>query len=328
MAFLLTFLVRRLIQGVVIVFIVSFTIFALLRIIPGDPVRLMLGPMTPDNVIEEQAQKLGLRDPIPVQYARYVGLILKGDLGTSFIRAPSGAFVAGGRDNDPTAVGQRASVLSLIAESLPYTLQLAGLALVITILVAFPIGIFGGRHSGKWPDRFALYASSVFVSMPNFWLGIVLALVFSAKLGWIPSIGYQGFAYTILPAIVIAVEMAPLFIRSLSVSVASSIQQPFVEIGRLRGLSDERLFYHHVLRNSAVPILNLFGVQLGALLGGVLIVEYIFSYPGLGFTTVQAVLQRDFPTIQGIAMLTSSVFVIINIVVDLISAYIDPRLDY
>ena len=130
------------------------------------------------------------------------------------------------------------------------------------------------------------------------------------------------------PAIVIAVEMSPIFIRSLSVTVASNTQAPFVEIGRMRGLSEQRLFYQHVLRNSAVPILNLFGVQLGALLGGVLIVEYIFSYPGLGFTTVQAVLQRDFPTIQGIAMLTSSVFVVINIVVDLISAYIDPRLDY
>jgi ABC-type dipeptide/oligopeptide/nickel transport system permease component len=325
MAFLLTFLVRRLLQGAVIVLLISFTIFALLRIVPGDPVRLMLGPMTPDNVVEEQAQKLGLRDPIPVQYAHYLVSVLKGDLGTSFIRAPSGAFVAGGRD---PSTGQRASVLSLISESLPYTLQLAGLALVLTVLIAFPIGIWGGRRPGQWPGHFALYASSVFVSMPNFWLGTVLALVFTAQLRWVPSIGYHGFAYTILPAIVIAIEMAPLFIRSLSVSVSASMQQPFVEIGRLRGLSDRRLFYHHVLRNSAVPILNLFGVQLGALLGGVLIVEYIFSYPGLGFTTVQAVLQRDFPTIQGIAMLTSSVFVVINIMVDLISAYIDPRLEY
>ena len=325
MAFLLTFLVRRLIQGAVIVLLISFTIFALLRIIPGDPVRLMLGPMTPDNVVEEQAQKLGLRDPIPLQYAHYLASVLKGDLGTSFIRAPSGAFVAGGRD---ASTGQRASVLSLISESLPYTLQLAGLALALTVLIAFPIGIWGGRHPGQWQGNFALYASSVFVSMPNFWLGIVLALVFTVQLGWVPSIGYRGFAYTILPAIVIAIEMAPLFIRSLSVSVAVNMQQPFIEIGRLRGLSDRRLFYHHVLRNSAVPILNLFGVQLGALLGGVLIVEYIFSYPGLGFTTVQAVLQRDFPTIQGIAMLTSSVFVVINIIVDLISAYIDPRLEY
>lgn len=325
MAFLLTFLVRRLVQGVFIVLIVSFTIFALLRVVPGDPVRLMLGPMTPDNVIEQEAQRLGLRDPIPVQYGRYLISVLQGDFGTSFTRAPDGASVAGGRD---PSTGQRASVLSLIAISLPYTLQLAGLALLITIVVAFPIGILGGRYVGRWQDRLALYSSSIFVSMPNFWLGIVLALVFSANLGWIPSIGYQGFAYTILPAIVIAIEMAPIFIRSLSVTVASNTQAPYIEIGRMRGLSEQRLFYQHVLRNSAVPILNLFGVQLGALLGGVLIVEYIFSYPGLGFTTVQAVLQRDFPTIQGIAMLTSSVFVVINIVVDLISAYIDPRLDY
>lgn len=322
MAFFLTFLVRRLAQGLVIVLLVSFTIFALLRLIPGDPVRMMLGPMTPDNVIEETASKLGLRDPIPVQYARYVYGLLHGDLGTSFNRAPSGAVVAGGD------VGARASVLSLITESLPYTLQLAALALFFTILVAAPIGIAGGRFAGKWPDELALYTSSIFVSAPNFWLGVVLALVFSAKLGWIPSIGYQGFSYTILPAIVIAVELAPIFIRSLSIAVAESWQQPFIEIGRLRGLSERRLFLLHALRNTAVPILNLFGVQLGALLGGVLIVEYIFSYPGLGFTTVQAVLSRDFPTIQGIAILSSVVFVAINILVDLVSAYIDPRLDY
>jgi peptide/nickel transport system permease protein len=256
---------------------------------------------------------------------RYILGVARGDLGNSFNRAPSGASVAGGRDG---TLGERAAVLDLIAESLPYTLQLAGLALLFTAIIAGPLGIVGGRYAGRWPDSLALYLSSIFVSLPNFWLGIVLALVFSAKLAWIPSIGYQGFSYTILPAIVIAVEMAPLFIRSLSVSVASNLQQPFIEIGRLRGLSDRRLFLHHVLRNSAVPILNLFGVQLGALLGGVLIVEYIFSYPGLGFTTVQAVLLRDFPTIQGIAVLSSSAFVVINLLVDLISAYLDPRLDY
>lgn len=325
MAFLLTFVLRRLAQGAVIVVIVSFTIFALLRIVPGDPVRLMLGPLTPDNVVEETAQKLGLRDPIPVQYARYLMSVAQGDFGTSFNRAPSGASVAGGRDGK---LGERASVKSLILEGLPYTLQLAALGLSFTAIIAIPLGLLGGVYANRWPDQLALYVSSIFVSLPNFWLAIVFALIFSAKLGWIPSIGYQGFSYTILPALVIAVEVAPVFIRSLSVTVASNLQQPYVEIGRLRGLTNRRLFLFHVLRNSAVPILNLFGVQLGMLLGGVLIVEYVFSYPGIGFTTVQAVLLRDFPTIQGIAILSSAAFVVINLLVDLVSAYIDPRLSY
>jgi ABC-type dipeptide/oligopeptide/nickel transport system permease component len=323
--FLLSFLIRRLCQGVVIVVIVSFTIFALLRIIPGDPVRLMLGPMTPDNVVEQTARTLGLRDPIPIQYIRYLGGVVRGDLGTSFVRLPSGESVGGNLDMQR---GQRAKVLDLIAESLPLTLQLAALGLVFAIVLSVPLGITGGLYVNRWPDRLAVYASSVFVSVPNFWLGIVLALVFTARLGWVPSIGYQNFAYTILPAIVIGVEMAPLFIRALSVSVAATMQQPFVEVARLRGLAEQRIFLHHVLRNVAVPILNLFGIQLGALLGGVLIVEYIFSYPGLGFLTVQSVLLRDFPTIQGIAMLASSVFVFINIAVDLVSSTIDRRLQF
>jgi ABC-type dipeptide/oligopeptide/nickel transport system permease component len=325
MTFLLSFLARRLVQGAIIVGLVSFAVFALLRIIPGDPVRLMLGPMTPDNVVEEMARKLGLRDPIPVQYVHYIGNVLKGDLGRSFVKAPSGEAVGGNLDPQR---GERARVFDLITSTLPFTLQLAGLALVLAALLAVPLGTFGGLYAGRWPDTLAMYTASVLVSVPNFWLGIMLTLLLTAQLGWIPSIGYHNFAYTILPAMVIAVEMAPLFIRASSVSIAATMQLPFVEIGLIRGLSFRRIFFQHVLRNSLVPILNLFGVQLGALLGGVLIVEYIFSYPGLGFLTVQSVLQRDFPTIQGIAMLTSSVFVVINIIVDLVSTYIDRRLGY
>jgi peptide/nickel transport system permease protein len=323
--FLLNFLVRRLGQGALIVVIVSFTIFSLLRVIPGDPVRLMLGPMTPDAVVEQTARTLGLRDPIPVQYVRYLGQVLRGNLGTSFVKSPSGEQLGGNLDMQR---GERAKVLDLIADTLPLTLQLAALGLVFAIVLSVPLGIAGGLYANRWPDRLAVYASSAFVSIPNFWLGIVLPLIFTARLGWIPSIGYNNFAYAILPAIVIAVEMAPLFIRALSVSVAATMRQPFVEVARLRGLTERRILVHHVLRNMAVPILNLFGIQLGALLGGVLIVEYIFSYPGLGFLTVQSVLLRDFPTIQGIAMLASSVFVFINIAVDLASSTIDRRLQF
>jgi len=156
----------------------------------------------------------------------------------------------------------------------------------------------------------------------------VLALIITARLQWIPSIGYQGFAYTILPALVIAVEMSPLFIRALSVSVADTLRQNFVELAAVRGLPPGQILTRHVLRNATTPILNLFGVQVGALLGGVLIVEYIFDYPGIGLLTVQAVLQRDFPVIQGVAILSSTIFVVINILVDLVAARIDPRLEY
>lgn len=325
MGFVLTFLARRLVQGAVIVLLVSFTIFALLRLIPGDPARMILGPVAPDAVVEQTAKDMGLRDPIVVQYARYLGDIVRGDFGQSFIKGTTGGSITGGRDQ---ARGARAQVIDLIGSTLPLTLQLAALALVFTFLIAVPLGIGAGMMAGRWPDQLAIYLSSIFVSVPNFWFAIVLALVVTARLQWVPSIGYRGFAYTILPAVVIAVEMAPLFIRALSVSVADTLRQNFVELAAVRGLPPRQILTRHVLRNATTPILNLFGVQVGALLGGVLIVEYIFDYPGIGLLTVQAVLQRDFPVIQGVAILSSAIFVVINILVDLIAARIDPRLDY
>ncbi len=325
MGFILTFLARRLVQGAIIVLLVSFTIFSLLRLIPGDPARMILGPVAPDAVVEQTAKDMGLRDPIVVQYVRYLGQVVHGDFGTSFIKSATGGSVTGGRDE---ARGSRALVIDLIGSTLPFTLQLAALALVFTFVIAVPLGIGGGLYAGRWPDKLALYLSSVFVSVPNFWFAIVLALIVTARLQWIPSIGYQGFAYTILPALVIAVEMSPLFIRALSVSVADTLRQNFVELAAVRGLPPRQILTRHVLRNATTPILNLFGVQVGALLGGVLIVEYIFDYPGIGLLTVQAVLQRDFPVIQGVAVLSSTIFVVINILVDLVAARIDPRLEY
>ncbi len=326
MGFILTFLARRLVQGAIIVLLVSFTIFSLLRLIPGDPARMILGPVAPDAVVEQTAKDMGLRDPIVVQYVRYLGQVVHGDFGTSFIKSATGGSVTGGRDE---ARGSRALVIDLIGSTLPFTLQLAALALVFTFLIAVPLGIAGGLYAGRWPDKLALYLSSVFVSVPNFWFAIVLALIVTARLQWIPSIGYQGFAYTILPALVIAVEMSPLFIRGIvGLGRRHACARTSSSSPRCAACRPRQILTRHVLRNATTPILNLFGVQVGALLGGVLIVEYIFDYPGIGLLTVQAVLQRDFPVIQGVAILSSTIFVVINILVDLVAARIDPRLEY
>jgi peptide/nickel transport system permease protein len=325
--FILSFLARRIAQGVVIVFLVSLLIFTLLRVVPGDPVRLMAGGMAPPDLIEQIAKTMGLRDPIPVQFGRYLGQVVRGDLGQSFVRPANGAATGGASFDDATR-GERAKVLGLILGTLPMTLQLAALATGIGLVFSLLVGIPGGLAPGRWPDRLAFYVSSVFVSLPNFWLGIVLALLLSVKLGWLPAIGYGGFAYTILPAIVLAVELSPVLIRTLTSSVSAVMQEPFVSIGAVRGLSRRRIVGAHALRNAAVPLLNLLGIQFSGLLGGVLIVEYIFDYPGLGLLTINAVLQRDFPLIQGIAIVTSAIFVFINIAVDLAATLIDPRLEY
>lgn len=325
--FALSFLVRRLIQGVGIIFVVSLLIFTLLRVVPGDPVRLMAGGMAPEELIEKIAKDMGLRDPIIVQFGRYMGGVVRGDLGQSFVRPANGAATGGSSFNDTTR-GERAKVLDLIVDALPMTLQLAAVTLVIALVFSSIIGIAGGLAIGRWPDKLAFYISSIFISLPNFWLGIVLALLLSVKLGWLPAIGYGGFSYTILPAIVLAVELSPVLIRTLVTSVSTQMMESYALVGRVRGLSRTRIIANHVLRNASVSLLNLLGVQFSGLLGGVIIVEYIFDYPGLGLLTINAVLQRDFPLIQGIAIVTSAIFVLINIAVDLVATLIDPRLEY
>lgn len=323
---ILEFLVKRVAQGVVIVVITSLIIFTLLRVVPGDPVRLIVGGMAPADVAEKVATRMGLRDPIVVQYARYMGGLLRGDLGQSYLRPRSGMVAAGGQYVDPTK-SDMAPVADLILERLPFTLQLGGVALAFALLIGFPIGVAGGLHPHRWPSALAFGVQSLFVSIPNFWLAIVLILFLSVKLSLLPALGYKGFSYVILPAFVLAVEIAPFIIRTLTTALGEVMQAGFIDEARVRGLSRRRIVYAHALRNAAVPLVNLLGIQLSTLIGGVLVIEYIFDYPGLGDLTVVSVLGRDFPVIQGIAITTSAVFVFINIVVDLVAYMIDPRVE-
>ncbi len=324
--FLVEYLLKRLAQGVVIVFLTSLIIFTLLRVVPGDPVRLIVGGMASETIVNEVAEKMGLRDPIIVQYGRYIAGVVQGDFGQSYVRPRNGMVVAGGEYIDPTK-SNMAPVIDLVVERLPLTLMLAGMSLVFALIVSVPLGIFGGLYPDRWPSSLALVVQSVFVSIPNFWLSIVLILFLSVKLRWMPALGYQGFAYVLLPAIVLAVEVCPFLIRTLTVSLGEIMQAPFIDEARVRGLSRWRIVFSHALRNAAVPLVNLLGMQLSVLIGGVLVVEYIFDYPGLGHLTVLSVVSRDFPLIQGIAILTSAVFVFINILVDLITYAIDPRVE-
>jgi ABC-type dipeptide/oligopeptide/nickel transport system permease component len=340
MAFVLTFLLRRLAHGIVVVLLVSFLIFALLRVIPGDPVRMMLGLNVSQAMLEQKAKELGLRDPVPVQYANFLYNLARGDLGRSYLlgesggAAPSAQNKLGGQITAEEELARetrttRASVLKLIGDGLPYTLQLAALGLLFTMIVALPLGIAGGLKPERWQDRAAFFVGSLLVSIPNFWLALVLILLISSKANLLPAIGYKGFAYTILPAIVLAVELAPVIIRGLSVSISSSLQAGFVDGGIVRGLPWSSIVWRHVVRNASIPMLNLFGIQIGGLLlGGVFVAEYIFDYPGVGKLTIQAVLQRDFPIIQGVAILAAAVLVVVNILVDLAATYIDRRLKY
>jgi ABC-type dipeptide/oligopeptide/nickel transport system permease component len=200
------------------------------------------------------------------------------------------------------------------------------MALLFALLISFPIGIAGGLHQHKWQNTLAFAVQSLFVSIPNFWLAIVLILFLSVQLKLLPALGYHGFSYVILPALVLAIEIVPFIIRTLTTSLGEVMLAPFIDEARVRGLSRQRIVYAHALRNAAVPLVNLLGIQLSTLIGGVLVIEYIFDYPGLGNLTVVSVVGRDFPVIQGTAITTSAVFVI-NIIVDLVAYLIDPRVE-
>lgn len=325
---ILSFLVRRLSQGAIIVLLASLIVFTLLRLGPGDPARMLAGGLSDAASVEALSKSMGLSDPLPVQFGHYLkGIVLHGSFGKSYIRSESGKAVAGGHGNDKTR-NDRAEVISLIASRLPLSLELAGLGLGITLLISIPIGIYAGLHSGKWPESLTLVFSSIMVSMPSFWLAGLLVLVISIQLQWLPPVGYNGFTYVILPAVVLAIEMSPILIRSLSMSVASMQRKDFVKVAPIRGLGWSCIFTHHVLRGAAVPVLNTFGIILTGLISSLLVIEYVFDFPGLGALTVEAVMQRDFPLIQAIAILISAFFVFINIIVDLLASLIDPRLSY
>jgi peptide/nickel transport system permease protein len=329
MLFAIDFLLRRLAQGLVIIVLVAMLIFTLLRVVPGDPVRTMLGPMVSAEIAEETAQKMGLRDPIPVQFARYVAQVATGDFGRSFVRSAQGASTGGSRGGDTFDASNRAPVIGLILTSLPYSLLLAGLALGMSLLISLPIGIAAGLKPGKWPDRLALYVSSVFVSLPNIWLALVLIFLVSVKGGLLPAIGYQNWTYAILPAFVLAIELSPVFIRSASVAVSSNMLEPYVASGQIRGISRARMIVAHVLRNAMIPFLNVLGIQaIGLLLGSLFVIEYVFNYPGVGLLMINAVFQRDFPVIQAIAILACTLLVLINILVDFAATNIDRRLQH
>lgn len=330
MIFAIEFFLRRIAQGVVIVGLVALLIFTLLRVVPGDPIRLILGPMASESVMEESARELGLRDPIIVQFGRFMGQVATGDLGRSFIRGVQGGSTGGSQDMTGTFDPEsRASVAGLIANALPYSLQLAALGVGFALLIAVPLGMAAGVRAGRWPDRLGLYVSSLFVSLPNIWVAVMLIYLVSARANLLPAIGYHGFTYTIIPAMVIAIELSPIMIRAISVSVASNMGEAYFDMGQVRGLSRRVMVLRHVLRNAAVPLMNLFGAQMiGMLLGGLFIVEYIFSYPGIGMLTINAVFQRDFPIIQAVAILASGVLVGINMLVDFVSTMIDRRLKF
>jgi len=293
---------------------VSVLVFSLIHLVKGDPVRLALGTRYSQESYDALRARNGLDLPLVEQYFTWAGRALTGDLGVSF------------RSGEP--------VTALIAERLPATITLALAAIVVALLIAIPLGTLSALRPRSVTDRFATVISQIGISVPDFWLAIVLILVFSGTLGWLPSGGYVPLTEDplgwlqrlILPTIAVGVVSGSVLTRFVRSSVLEALGSDHVRTAQAKGLPSRQVFSWHVLRNALLPLVTVTGVQLAYLLSGVVVVEIVFSWPGLGQLALQAVEARDYPVLQGAVLLFALTFLVINLVVDLLYTRIDPRI--
>jgi peptide/nickel transport system permease protein len=303
-----SYLVRRLLLVVPVVWGVVTLVFLFLHLIPGDPVEILLGETALPADRESLRTELGLDKPLFEQYQNFLLGILKGDLGRS--------------------VQQRKQVGRLILDRYPATLQLTGAAMVVSIVIALPAGILCGLRQYSLWDHSTMFFALLGVSMPTFWLGPLLIWVFSIQFGLLPVSGRGGVEHLVLPAITLGASMAAIVARMTRSSVLEVLGEDFVVAARAKGLSEKRVVLKHVLRNALLPILTVVGLQFGALLAGSIITETIFSWPGLGTLTVQAIQARDYPLVQGCVLVIALSYVFVNLLTDFLYAWIDPRIHY
>jgi len=281
-------------------------IFLILHFSPGDPARMLLGDSATEETVNALRKQLGLNDPVFLQFFRYLGGVFSGDFGTSYT--------------------SRAPVLDAILTRYPATLTLAGLSVVIMIVIGIPTGIISATRQYSFMDRFSTSVALVGVSMPTFWIGMLLVLLFSLKLGWFPVSGFYGPKYWILPAFSIGINSAAIIMRMTRSSMLEVIRSDYIRTARSKGQSERKIVWHHALKNALVPIITIVGVQLGLQLGGAMVTESVFSIPGLGSYMLTAIKTRDYPVVQGGVIFIALTFSFVNLLVDIIYAFVDPRI--
>ncbi|HBM52205.1 MAG TPA: glutathione ABC transporter permease GsiC [Deltaproteobacteria bacterium] len=300
------FLLRRLLLLIPVLWGVATLVFLLLHFIPGDPVDLMLGDSALGTDRETLRNQLGLNDPLIVQYLRYFGDLLQGDWGTSlFSKKP---------------------VFEEIMERVPATMELMFGAMVVTILVAMPLGLIAAVNKGTWIDQGAMIFSLLGVSLPNFWLGPMLILLLSIHFDLLPVNERGGLEHLILPALTLGTSLASILARITRSSVVETLQAEYIRTARSKGISELRILFRHALRNALIPIVTVIGLQVGVLLSGAIITEAIFDWPGLGNLLISAINSRNYPLVQGCVLFIAGSYVMVNLVIDLLYAYLDPRI--
>jgi len=303
---MLRFLLARLISALVVVVGVVCLVFLLIHLIPGDPVDVMLGESARPADRAALRTRLGLDQPLGSQLTDYLGGVLRLDLGTSL------------HSDQP--------VSALLAARIPATLQLALSALICALALALPLGLLAAVRRGTAWDWGAMGFSTLGVSLPNFWLGPLLILCFSLWLGWTPVSGRDSAASLILPAVTLGTGFAAILARMIRSSLLEVLGEDFVRTARAKGLPEGRVLWHHAMRNAWLPVLTLIGMQLGALLGGAVVTEVVFDWPGIGSLMIDAIQRRDYPVVQGCVLFVSLSYVLVNTLTDLLYGVADPRI--
>lgn len=293
---------------------VTLLVFSLLHL-TGDPIRLLYGLNVPEEIVQQRREELGLNRPVPVQYLLWLGRAVRGDLGQSI------------------TTGDR--VVAMIGARVGPTLELTILALLVTLTVSIPAGIVAAVRRDTWLDALSRIAALFWVSMPIFWLGLLFILVFGVKLGWLPISGraetfwsLDGLRTHLLPVLTLGLPPAALFTRLTRSSMLEVIGEEYIRTARSKGLAERTVIVRHALRNALIPLLTLIGLRLPWLFGGAVITETVFAWPGMGRLLVDSVLKRDYPVVQGIVMAMAALVVASSLLVDLLYAYVDPRIRY
>jgi peptide/nickel transport system permease protein len=306
---MLTWILRRILAVVPVLFGVTLAVFSMLFLVPGDPVKMMLAEFVtnPDQVAQMRAQ-LHLDEPILKQYGRFVTSAARGDLGTS--------------------IRSRRPVTIEIGENLASTAQLALAAMLVAVGIGIPLGLLAALSRNSWLDVASMGTALLGVSMPSFWLGLLLIFVFSLHLAWFPATGGGDLHHLVLPAVTLGMIAAAIIARLTRSSMLEVLGQDYVRTARAKGLGSFSVVVRHALKNALIPIITIFGLQFGNLLAGAVIVETVFSRPGLGRLIVGGILNKDFPLVQGVVLFVATIYVLINLLVDVAYAYADPRIRF
>ncbi len=303
---MIRYIVKRLLLLIPILLGISFIVLILIDISPGDVARIIAGPTAEEWEYQQVREELRIDDPLLVRYVRFIGGAVKGDFGKSFIT--------------------QKDVWGDIMSRFPYTLTIATLSMVLAVIIGIPVGIYAATHQYTWKDNTAILLSLFCVSMPAFWFALLLVQFFAVKIPIFPPSGIESWKGWVLPTVSLALGFAAGIARQMRSSVLEVIRQDFIITARAKGLSERKVLYRHALKNALIPVIMIVGTLFGMSMGGALIAEVIFSIPGLGTYTLVALANRDYPAIQGSVLFLSTIFCLIILMIDIIFAFVDPRI--